>query len=184
MSLGDHKSLAAIAVAMVKKPGATYQELAEDIGVSRATLYRFCPNRQELILRVLRHATNQLNQSIENARLSDGSPAEGLNRLVNAYVENKELVGFIAQYWYADAQLDTELTKAWYLHQIEVDKFFLRGQAEGVFRIDITAATFNDGLCWLIVGLVDSERRGRVARAGFANMIETLFLNGIRHKSL
>ena len=41
----EEKTLAALALAMVDHPRATLQELAKAIGVSKATLYRFCRTR-------------------------------------------------------------------------------------------------------------------------------------------
>ncbi|ENT4349318.1 transcriptional regulator, partial [Pseudomonas aeruginosa] len=48
----------------------------------------------------------------------------------------------------------------------------------GVFRIDIGAPALTEIFSSLIFGLVDAERRGRIARAGMAALIEQFFLNG------
>ena len=61
-----------------------------------------------------------------------------------------------------------------------MDQFFLKGQREGAFRIDISAQAMNEALTWLIVGLVDGARRGRIARANLAQMVESLFLDGAK----
>ena len=53
-------------------------------------------------------------------------------------------------------------------------------QSLSVFRIDISAATLNDTLIWLIIGLMDSERRGRIARATLPSTIEELFMCGAK----
>lgn len=46
--------------------------------------------------------------------------------------------------------------------------FFLRGQQQGVFRIDITVAVFTELFITLIYGMADAERRGRAASANSA----------------
>lgn len=178
MTPGDDRFLSALAAAMSQHPRGTYQELAIAVGVSRATLYRYCRSKDELILRLLRHAVVQLNKGLEEAKLGEGDVREGLKRLINSYLINKEFVAVIAQYWVADTELDPEIDREWEVHQSAIDAFFLRGQQEGVFRINIGAAALNEALCWLLVGLVDGERRGRVTRAGLASTIEELFLAG------
>jgi len=59
-----------------------------------------------------------------------------------------------------------------------MDAFFLRGQQAGVFRIDITAAAMTELWLSMAVGLLDAERRGRVARASVAAVMEQSFLHG------
>ena len=56
--------------------------------------------------------------------------------------------------------------------------FFLRGQQAGVFRIDLPAPVLTEILVALLLGLIDAERRGRVARAGLTEVIERAFLRG------
>ncbi|MFX5595200.1 transcriptional regulator, partial [Acinetobacter baumannii] len=56
--------------------------------------------------------------------------------------------------------------------------FFLRGQQQGVFRIDITAQALTEIWASVLIGLLDGERRGRIARAGLAAMAERVFLQG------
>ncbi|MCY1551335.1 hypothetical protein D9M68_876550 [compost metagenome] len=63
-----------------------------------------------------------------------------------------------------------------YIHAL--DAFFLRGQQEGVFRIDITAAVFAELFTMLIYGMVDAERRGRAASSNSASVLEQMFLHG------
>ncbi|HGF7495808.1 TPA: TetR/AcrR family transcriptional regulator [Vibrio cholerae] len=179
MNLNEDLGIAALAVALVKHPRGTYQEIASSIGVSRATLYRFCSSRDELVLRVLRHATAKLNDSLVEAHLGEGYNEDAVKRLINSYLSNKELVCFISQYWDAETEGDPELAAAWEVHQRQIDDFFLCGQKAGHFRMDISAEALNEALCWLIVGLVDGERRGRVARAKLSSTIESLFLDGM-----
>lgn len=49
----DERVLAALALALVDKPRATLQELAQAIGISKATLYRFSRTREELVDRLM-----------------------------------------------------------------------------------------------------------------------------------
>jgi TetR/AcrR family transcriptional repressor of mexCD-oprJ operon len=178
MNLNDEKSLAALAVAMVENPRASYQDLAVAVGVSRATLYRFCKSRDELILRLLRHGMQLFSDSVARAQLDEGPVPEALTRLVESQLAHREFSSFLSLHWRAEAELDPEIMAAWKLQEEALDRFFLRGQMEGVFRIDIAAAALNDSFIWLICGLVDAERRGRIGRAALAASVEGLFLRG------
>ncbi|HEJ2922602.1 TPA: transcriptional regulator, partial [Pseudomonas aeruginosa] len=66
----------------------------------------------------------------------------------------------------------------WLPYADALDAFFLRGQRENVFRIDVGAPELTEIFISLVFGLVDAERRGRVARAGMAALIEHFFLKG------
>lgn len=59
-----------------------------------------------------------------------------------------------------------------------MDAFFLPGQREGVFRIDISATVLSVACGRLFCGLVDTERNGHVVRVSIAPTLEALFLNG------
>lgn len=58
--------------------------------------------------------------------------------------------------------------------------FFLRGQREGLFRIDISAPVLTETFASLLFGLVDAERRGRVARTGMDAVLLQMFMQGAR----
>jgi len=47
-----------------------------------------------------------------------------------------------------------------------------------VFRIDIAAPVLSEIFASILFGLVDAERRGRVARSGMAALIEMSFRRG------
>lgn len=60
-----------------------------------------------------------------------------------------------------------------------MDAFFLRGQHEGVFRLDIPAPALTEIWGATIVGIADGARRGRIARAGLATLVDLVFLHGV-----
>lgn len=78
-------------------------------------------------------------------------------------------------YWWRDDTADPTTEADW---QSILDSFFLRGQQQGIFRIDIAAPALTEIWGSILIGLVDAERRGRVARVGLATLIETAFLHG------
>lgn len=173
----DSRMLAALALALVDHPRATLQELAKAAGISKATLYRFCRTREQLIQRVATQAIQALNQATEDSNLETDPPAEALRKLIARHLEHRELTAFLTHYW-NDIARDMPAETIEQCEQ-RMDAFFLRGQQAGLFRIDVTAATLSELWFSILIGLVDAERRGRMARAGLAHIVETTFLRGV-----
>lgn len=169
------KLLAALALAMVERPRATLQELAKAVGVSKATLYRFCRTREQLVERLLLHATSTITEAIRAAELTTSSPLEGLSRLNANSLEHRELSCFLVHYWKSDGAAEQDVEAEW---EAELDAFFLHGQQAGVFRIDVSAPALTEIWVSVLIGIVDAERRGRIARAGITGLFERIFLNG------
>lgn len=172
----DDRILVALALALVDQPRASLQELARAIGVSKATLYRYCSTRQALIDRLAMHSGEALNQAIQAAELDSAPPLDALRALIARHLEHRELTIFLMYYW-KDASTDVCSDCHW---NKALDAFFLRGQEAGVFRIDISAPALTEIFGNLLIGLFDAERRGRVARMGLAELIESAFLHGTR----
>lgn len=176
----DDRLMAALALALVDKPRATLQELAKAVGVSKATLYRFCKTREELIERLMAHGAQLMHRSLAEARLDEGTPQEALRRVIQGQLEHREIGAFLVYYWKPDTLQDERWADQWEQFTKALDAFFLRCQRAGYFRIDISAAALTESLIALVVGMMDAERLGRVARGGMADVVETLFMNGAR----
>ncbi len=174
----DERLLASLALALVDNPRATLQELAQAVGVSRATLYRFSRTREELIDRLMQHATGCLQRAMEDARLDEGTAREALTRFISGQMEHREMAAFLVYHWQPETIQDERGRTSCDAFLEALDAFILRGQREGMFRIDIAAQTQTEALMALLTGMVDAERRGRVARVGVAGMVEALFLKG------
>ncbi|WP_234407902.1 helix-turn-helix domain-containing protein [Pseudomonas sp. WP18] len=173
----DSQLLASLAMAMVEHPRGTLMELARAVGISKATLYRYCQTRDALVTRLMVHSMSLLSQAMHRAALDSSPPLEALGRLNANYLEHRELITFL-MYFRREKYAAQDANKAseW---ELRLDGFFLRGQREGVFRIDIPAAGLTELWAATMIGLVDAERRGRIARAGLAGVIEQAFLEGV-----
>src|SRR5476649_462365 len=136
----DNKLLAALALAMVENPRATLQELAVAVGVSKATLYRFCQTRDRLVDRLMSHSSQLITEAIDMAKLETSSAREALQRLIANHLEHRELTAFLMCYWKDGAGVPNAEAK-W---EIALDAFFLRGQREGAFRIDVAAPALTE----------------------------------------
>lgn len=171
----NREMLASLALALVDQPRASLQELARAIGVSKATLYRFCPTRDRLIERLMAYGVQAISEAIAIAELDRDSPIEALKRLIENSLKHRELILFMSNYWEKTTAPDLCSAADW---DAALDGFFLRGQQQGVFRIDIAAPALTEIWSSLVIGLLEAERRGRVARVGLTALMETAFLNG------
>jgi TetR/AcrR family transcriptional repressor of mexCD-oprJ operon len=172
----NSRLLAALALALVDHPRATLHELAQAVGISKATLYRFSRTREDLIARLVDHSTRVLSEVVLASRLEDPSPLAALRRLNANMLEQREVAAFLIYYWReAVSTISPEWETEW---ESRLDAFFLRGQQQNVFRIDISAPALSEIWASILIGLLDGERRGRIARAGLAGLAERAFLEG------
>lgn len=174
----EEKLLKALAIAIVDHPRGTFKEIAQAAGVSKATLNRFCGTRDNLIDRLLNHGSTVMNQVIANAELETVPPLEALQRLIDDHLKHRELLVFLIFQWRPDSLEACGEGERWQHYIDALDRFFLRGQKEGVFRIDIGAPVLSEMFGSALFGLVDAERRGRAARVGMSATILQFFLHG------
>jgi TetR/AcrR family transcriptional repressor of mexCD-oprJ operon len=167
--------MAALARALVDRPRASLQEVAAAVGISKATLYRLCRTRGQLVERLVHHATTRITEAIEAAQLDAAPPLTALERLIANNLEHREITTFLVHYWRQDPSAAASVEAGW---DATLDAFFLRGQRAGIFRIDLAAPALTEIFVALLLGLIGAEHRGRVARAGLAEVIERAFLRG------
>ena len=173
----DERLLKALAVAIVDRPRATLKELAESAGVSKATLHRYYGTRDNLVEMLEQHGATVLNQIIAAADLPWAEPLDALRRLIGEHLTHREVLSFL-MFQYRPDFLTSEANTRWRSYVLSLDAFFLRGQQEGVFRIDITAAVFTELFIMLVYGIVDAERRCRAASSSSVSVLEQMFLHG------
>lgn len=174
----DAKFLKALAVAVVDHQSGTFKDIAEAAGVSKATLNRFCGTRANLIEMLHDHSTTLMNQIISDADLEHAPPLQALQNLIDGHLTHREMLLFMMAEWRPDSMLEDAEVRRWQPYSNAMDAFFLRGQHEGVFRIDLSAAMLTEVFASLIFGLVESQRRGRVARAEMPGLLRQFFLDG------
>lgn len=177
-SLQEERLLKALAHAIVVHPRATLKELAEFAGVSKATLHRFCGTRENLITLLEDHGEQVLNLVIQQADLERAEPLMGVRYLIAEHLKHREMLLFLMFQYRPDTLLGDSNDRRWLAYNQAMDAFFLRAQQVGALRIDISAAVFTEMFITLIYGMVDAERRGRVASANTAQALEQLFLQG------
>lgn len=161
-----------LAVAIVEKPRGTLKDLAEASGISKATLHRLYGTRENLEKSLADQVQVAMEQIVALASMKFVDYRSAIEQLVGAHYEKKELLRVVSilprfmepAYW-------EPYTKA-------LDSFFLSGQQEGTFRVDLGAQTLTELFMATICGVIDAERRGRVASSVLCESARMFFLNG------
>ena len=127
------------------------------------------------VRRLLEQSLRTLDEALDEARIEEGPVLEALKRLNAKHLEHREFTLFLTYYW-NEVEKPMEENAIW---EPKVDAFLLRGQQEGVFRIDFSAATLTELWLGTVIALIDGERRGRIPRAPLAQLAEQAFLQGV-----
>jgi len=171
----------ALAEALVRHPGASMEQLAHAIGVSRATLHRMVSSREDLIRTLSDYAYVKCSQILDSLKLDEGPADETLERMVAALNPNANLFLFLHRHGLA--QKRSQLEDDWLEQRRMLVAFFQRGQEEGTFRVDIPASWLVEALSSLLRAAGEAAYEERLARADMNHMVCSVLLDGARRRS-
>ncbi len=183
MNYLDDRLVAALAIAVTQSPRANLQQIASHAGISKATLYRIASTREGVIELLSAHATAHMQYAVQNSELDNDYYDRALLLLTRNILCKKELYLF----WSASLWMDLTNTKntevsgyspSFYSKRLE--KFFLEGQREGFFRIDLTASWLAKAYDFLVYAAAESAQRGEIGTVGLEETVEKTFLCGAR----
>lgn len=173
---------AATAVFTEHGASASMARVAEAAGVSRATLYRYFPNRDALLRGLVTAAIGELADRVAEAELDTVPVREGLARLSRTFLAAGSKYAVLARSAGDDAGA-TEKTSA-ELGELDskvaqpIRDLIARGVADGSFRADLPA----DVLFELFVGMLERLLRltahGHIGTERAAAAITEVFFDG------
>jgi AcrR family transcriptional regulator len=124
--------------ALASDPDVSMAEIARRAGVVRATIYMHFPTREALLDVVMEHATTQVADAIRTAEPDRGEPREALERVLRATWQ--QLSQFHGVLGINIKRLSAkELRRRHLPMTTQFIPLLERGQAEGVFRSDVSA---------------------------------------------
>ncbi|MFD0276476.1 TetR/AcrR family transcriptional regulator [Kitasatospora sp. NPDC127111] len=173
----DRDSVLEAAVGVLsRRPTAHLDEIARAAGISRATLHRLFPGRDALIREVGMLGLHRFGAALDTAAIEEGDAHTALRRLVDATVPDAALCAFLA----GENQLyeDDEINDLWERQIVRLHALFLRGQQEGVFRVELSAAWLSEAFFDLVAGIGWAIQDGRLAPRDAAFSLAELFLGG------
>ena len=178
MSLTRDQLLRAAADFLGRRPNATQDEIATAVGVSRATLHRHFAGRIALMTALEELAMAEMREVLATVRLHEGSATDALRRLVTAC---EPVSPYLALLYSQSQELDFDTTlDVWDEVDTAITELFLRGQRDGEFRPDLTAAWLTEAFYALVGGTAWSIRAGRAASRDFDRLIIDLLLHGVK----
>ncbi|MCZ1010877.1 TetR/AcrR family transcriptional regulator [Streptomyces lydicus] len=178
MAVDRERVLKEAAALLTRRASTPMDEIARAAGISRATLHRHFAGRDALIRALEEHGIAQFVQAIDAARLEEGEAVEALRRLI----AEAEPVAAVLAFLFTENQLfeDGEINAGWAELDARIAALFRRGQEEGDFRIDLSAAWLTEAFYGLIGAGAWAVHEGRVARNDLNHSIAELLLGGIR----
>jgi AcrR family transcriptional regulator len=178
MSSTRDQLLRAAADFLGRRPNATQDEIATAVGVSRATLHRHFSGRAALMAALEELAVAEMREVLKTVRLDEGPATDALRRLVTAC---EPISPYFVLLYSQSQEADLETTiEIWDEVDSAITELFLRGQREGAFRPELTAAWLTEAFYSLIAGTAWSIRAGRAAPRDFDRLITDLLLNGVK----
>ncbi|MFJ8623108.1 TetR/AcrR family transcriptional regulator [Kitasatospora sp. NPDC093550] len=159
-----------------RRPTAHLDEIARAAGISRATLHRLFPGREALIREVGLLGLRRFAAALDTAGVEEGDAEAALRRLVHASVPDAMLCAFLA----GENQLyeHDDINDLWELQIARLHALFLRGQQQGAFRIELSAAWLSEAFFDLVAGVGWAIQDGRLAPRDAAFSLTELFLGG------
>lgn len=178
MSSTRDQLLRAAADFLGRRPNATQDEIATAVGVSRATLHRHFAGRLALMAALEELAIAEMSVVLKAVRLHEGSATDALRRLVTAC---EPVSPYLALLYTQSQELElADTLEVWHEIDTAITELFQRGQRDGEFRSELTAAWLTEVLYSVVGGTAWSIRAGRAAARDFDRLIIDLLLNGVK----
>lgn len=124
-----------VAGALAREPGSSMQEIAAAAGVSRTTLHRAFGDRATLVERVSEHVLADCSRLFDEAGIDEAPVLEAFDRLIEAPLPlAKAYALMLAE---PGAYRIASLVERIGTLDDRFERFFTRGQADGLFRPDL-----------------------------------------------
>src|SRR5207253_4200763 len=164
--------------ALASDPDASMAAIARRAGVVRATVYMHFPTRESLLDAVMEHATGLVADAIRQAEPDRGEPREAVERVLRATWQ--QLSQFHSVLGINISRLSAkELRRRHLPMTTQFIPLLERGQAEGVFRSDVSA-TWLIAVLRAIVHVASTElQAGRLSQAEVEQTMLTTALAAI-----
>jgi AcrR family transcriptional regulator len=172
------------AMAVIAKRGvadATMQEIADEAGIAKGTLYTYFRDRDELLAKTASRAYERLISSLDDAFQSPGTLAERLLKVVlrqlQFFDEHRELFAAYTALTSREAHAKKKASHAVYLQRLE--RLFSEAKERGEVRIDPreAAAVYADVVRGVVLRRL--EEKSKTPREEQAASVVSILLRGM-----
>jgi len=154
--------------------GANMAEFAAAAGVSRATLYRYYPDREALLAALAAHALADAAARLADAGLERAPVDEAIERIVRALAAVGDRYGVLLREVEADPNEIERLIAA------PMRAVFARGLESGLLRQDLSADVMLELFGGAIVASLKLIQQGRLGVEEASAAAASVFLDGAR----
>jgi AcrR family transcriptional regulator len=158
-----------------KGTAANLADVAAAAGVSRATLYRYYPNREALLKALAAHALTELANRLNDAALERATVEEAIERLARALVAVGDRYAVLAGEQCSPDRADAER-----LVGAPMRAVFERGIASGLLRQDLPADVLLELFAGTIMAAIKLTQRHQLGAEEASAAAATMFLDGGR----
>ncbi|SDH53605.1 TetR/AcrR family transcriptional regulator [Nonomuraea jiangxiensis] len=166
-----------------ENPAASMAQLAEAVGISRATLHRQFSSREELMVALGHRAHEQWHRAQVNAGMAEATGStdpyvidKAMHALLLGLIEVADEYGFglteTAMAFHPELKHRSDE-----LEEREV-AFYAAAQRAGLLRADLPVRWVSNTVYGLLVTVRESLRHGDVARRDVPRLLLTTFLQG------
>lgn len=152
---------------------ASMEEIAGSVGVGRATLYRYFPNRDELLKAIAAASIRELAARVKEADLDVVPFEEGIARLARGIIVTGNKYMAVSGISDAYPEIDVEVVEP-------IRALFRRAIKDGSVRADIPPDLLVNLFSGLVRGALDATASGTRGIEETAAAVTTLFLRGAR----
>lgn len=168
---------AAVEVLAANRDAAKLDDVAAAAGVSRATLYRYFPSREQLVYALVEAAYQEVLERVRDAQIDEVRFEEALVRVARAVaLTGSHFVVLQHEPPVALDHLDHEF-------EATMLRFFERGQAEGVLSCDRPTTWLRQVYRAIVVEAIRYAALTELGTEETAALITSQFLSGARAKS-
>ncbi len=165
------------AAVLAKNPGATYAELAESIGIGRATLYRYFAKRDLLIKELTLVSLKEIDEAVQPLIKRDMPSHDLLYAIIEVLIPIGERFHFLSRYEW-DIWQDEDVKQIYRRQDEEFAQLIRMMSQEGKIRLDVPitwiVAVFDN----LIYTAWESIQDGDIARNEAATLVYRTFMKG------
>ncbi|HWD68936.1 MAG TPA: helix-turn-helix domain-containing protein [Solirubrobacteraceae bacterium] len=154
---------------------ANLGEVAAGAGVSRATLYRYYPNREALLDALAAHALTELASRLNDAGLERATAEEAVERLARAIVAVGDRYAVLSS-----EQCKPNAADAERLIGAPIRAVFERGIAAGRIRQDLPVDVLVQLFAGTIMAAIKLTQREQLGHEEASAAAAAVFLDGVR----
>jgi AcrR family transcriptional regulator len=154
---------------------ANLADVAAAAGVSRATLYRYYPNREALLNALAAHALTELANRLNDAGLERATVTDAIERLARALVAVGDRYAVLTSDQCTPDKADAER-----LLSAPMRAVFQRGIASGDLRPDLTADVLQQLFAGTIMAAIKLTQRQQLGPEEASAAAAAVFLDGAR----